>query len=99
MKPKALENYQNVLRAIAQGLEAMEVKAFDLEVSDNHYIVRGESKRPKTAVTPKRNLKKSFFSLIHSGAKKRALIAAGLRPFHFTGVRFTPHDIELLERK
>ena len=99
MKSKALANYQHILRAIGQGLEALEVKAFDLKVSDNHYLVRGESKKPRTSDAPKAIQKKSFLSLILHGKKKGTVDASGLRPFRFTGLRFTPKDIELLERK
>jgi hypothetical protein len=99
MKSQATVNYQNVLRAIGQGLEALEVKSFVLEVSDNHYVVRGEGKKPMTANAPKVNLKKSFLSLVLNVTKKRAVGTAGSPPFHFTGLRFTRNDIELLQRK
>jgi hypothetical protein len=99
MKSKATVNYQNVLRAIGQGLEALEVKSFDLEVSDNHYVVRGECTKPMLSDTPKSNLKKSFLRLVLAVSKKRTARAAESPPFHFTGLRFTRTDIELLDRK
>jgi hypothetical protein len=99
MKSHASVSYQNVLRAIGQGLEALEVKSFDLEVSDNHYVVRGEGKKPMTADAPKSSRKKSFLSLVLNLTKKRTARTAGLPPFHFTGLRFTRTDIELLDRK
>ncbi len=99
MKSKATVNYQNVLRAIGQGLETLEVKSFDLEVSDNHYVVRGECKKPMTADAPKSSLKKSFLNLVLNVTKKRTARTAGSPPFHFTGLRFTRTDIELLDRK
>ena len=99
MKSKATVNYQNVLRAIGQGLEDLEVKSFDLEVSDNHYVVRGEGKKTTTADAWKASRKKSFLSLVLNVTKKRTARTAGAPPFHFTGLRFTRTDIELLERK
>jgi len=99
MKAKATVNYQNVLRAIGQGLEALEVKSFDLEVSASHYVVRGEGKKPTTPDAPKVSLKKSFLSLVLNVTKKRTARTADSPPFHFTGLRFTRTDIELLERK
>ncbi len=100
MKSKATVNYQNVLRAIGQGLEALEVKSFDLAVSGNHYVVGGEGNKPMTAhAPPKVSRKKSFLRLVLAVTKKRTARAAGLPPFHFTGLRFTRTDIELLERK
>ena len=99
VKSKDIGNYENILRAIGQGLEALEVKAFDLDVSDNHFIVSGEAKKPKSEVAPQPDLKKSFFSLILHGTKNTAGQASGSKPFCFTGLRFTPSDVELLERK
>jgi hypothetical protein len=99
MKSKATVNYQNVLRAMGQGLETLDVKSFDLEVSASHYVVRGECKKPMTADAPKSSLKKSFLSLILNVTKKRTARTAGSRPFHFSGLRFTRTDIELLDRK
>jgi len=99
MKSQATVSYQNVLRAIGQGLEALEVKTFVLEVSDNQYVVRGECIKPLTADTPRVNRKKSFLSLVINVAKKRTARTESSPPFHFTGLRFTRADIELLDRK
>ena len=99
MKSKATVNYQNLLRAIGQGLEALEVISFDLEVSASHYVVCGECKKHVTADAPRSSLKKSFLSLVLNATKKRTTQTVGSRPFHFNGLRFTRTDIELLERK
>jgi len=99
MKSQATDNHQNALRAIGQGLETLEVKSFDLEVSDNHYVVSGECNKPTAAYAPKSNFKKIFLSLVLNVAKKSTIQTAGSPPFHFTGLRFTRKDIELLERK
>jgi len=99
MKSKTTIHYQNVLRAIGQGLESLEVNSFDLEVSETHYVVRGESKKPLVLDKPKVSLKKSFLSLVFNATKKRTARTAGPAPFGFTGLRFSRPDIELLERK
>ncbi|MGH7887434.1 MAG: hypothetical protein ACREPG_06190 [Candidatus Binatia bacterium] len=99
MAAKARVNNQNVLRAIGQGLETLEVIAFDLQVSDNQYEVRGEARKLKTAAASKPSLKRSFLNLILHGAHKRTAKTTGLRHFHFAGLRFTAKDIDLLERK
>ena len=99
MKSKATVNYQNLLRAIGQGLETLEVISFILEVSASHYVVCGECKKQVTTDTPKPSLKKSFLSLVLNATKKRTTRTVGSQPFHFNGLRFTRTDIELLERK
>ena len=99
MKSNTTVNYQNLLRAIGQGLEALEVISFDLEVSASHYVVGGECKKIMTADAPKSSLKKSFLSLVLNATKKRTAQTAGSQPFHFNGLRFARTDIELLERK
>ena len=99
MKANALVNYQNVLRAIGQGLETLEVIAFDLKVSDKQYVVRGEARKPKTATPSEPDFKRSFLNLILRGARKRTAKTAGQLTFHFSGLRFTAKDIDLLERK
>jgi len=99
MKPQATDNHQNALRAIGQGLETLEVKSFDLEISDKQYVVSGECDKPTAADAPKSNLKKIFLSLVLNVTKKSAIQTSGSPPFHFTGLRFTRKDIELLERK
>lgn len=99
MKANAIVNYQNVLRAIGQGLETLEVLAFDLKVSDKQYVVRGEARKPKTAIRTEPGLKRSFFNLILRGAPGRTAKTAGQLTFHFSGLRFTAKDIDLLERK
>ena len=99
MAVKAIVNYQNVLRAIGQGLETLEVITFDLKVSDKHYVVRGEARKPKTATPSEPGLKRSFLNLILHRAHKRTAKTAGRLTFHFAGLRFTAKDSDLLERK
>ena len=98
MKPKPTAQYQNVLRAIGQGLEILEVKSVELEVSDGYYLASGKCKNIKAPVVQQRSLAKSFLSLIRKVDKKKTTQTSGL-PFHFSGLRFAPNDIELLDRK
>jgi hypothetical protein len=99
MKSKATNHYQNILRAIGQGLETLEALSFDLEVSDGHYVVRGECKKNITPDTSQATLKKSFLSLVIDVTEKNTIRTGVSPPFHFTGLRFTRSDIELLKRK
>jgi len=99
MKAKATVNYQNVLRVIGQGLEILDVKSFDLEASDDHYVVRGECKKSMTTDTPKSSRKTSFLTIVFNVTKQRTAQTAGSLPFHFTGLSFSQTDIELLDQK
>jgi hypothetical protein len=99
MAAKLMVKYENVLRAIGQGLEALEVAAFDLKVAENQYVVRGEARKLNTATGSQPSLRRSFLNLILQGAHKRNAKTAGVRSFHFSGLRFTAKDIDLLERK
>lgn len=97
MKPKATAHYQNVLRAIGQGLENLQVNSFDLEFSDGHYIVSGNCKNSKTPVVHHRSVAKSFLSLVRNVSKKTTPNPS--LPFHFSGLCFAPRDIERLDQK
>jgi len=99
MKLQNTISYQNVLRAIGQGLETLDVNSFDLEVSDDHFVVCGEGKKHRAVDASKSKLKKSFLSLLLNVTKHRTAQTAGSQPFHFSGLTFTQRDIELLERK
>lgn len=99
MKPKTPVHYQNILRAIGQGLENLAVTSFDLEISDSDYIVSGKCKKTTPAYAPNSSFKKSFLSLILNLDKKKTIKTSGSPSFHFSGLRFTPSDIELLDQK
>jgi hypothetical protein len=99
MKPKAPVHYQNILRAIGQGLENLAVTSFDLEISDSDYAVSGKCKRTTPAYAPDSSFKKSFLSLILNRDKKKTAQTSGSQSFHFFGLRFTLSDIELLDQK
>lgn len=44
--------YEQILRAIGQGLEVLSVQAFDLEVDGNNYVVQGQTLRSGTEGSP-----------------------------------------------
>jgi len=99
MKSKAAVNYQCVLRAIGQGIEKLGVESFDLEMSDNHgFIVSGTYREEKSPCAPKPTLKKSFLSLIINAAKNTCKQKTGSTLFHFSKIRFTRNNIELLDQ-
>ena len=97
MKLKTISRYRNILRAIGQGLENLEVKSFELEVSGSHYVVSGKSKKSHPACAP--IAKKSFLSLIQNVGRRKALGASGSPAFYFSQLRFIRSDIELLDGK
>jgi hypothetical protein len=99
MKPNDTLDYQNILRAIGQGIEKLGVESFDLEISDNQdFVVSGIYRDTKGASEPKAVLKKSFLSQIFNAAKGNYRRITGTALFHFSGIRFTPSNIELLDR-
>src|SRR5438093_6529185 len=99
MKSKAAVNYQCVLRAIGQGIEKLGVESFDLEMSDNHgFVVSGTYRETKSPCAPKPRLKKSFLSLIINAAKNNCKQKTASTLFHFSKIRFTRNNIELLDQ-
>jgi len=99
MKSKAAVNYQCVLRAIGQGIEKLGVESFDLEMSDNHgFVVSGTYRETKSPCAPKPRLKKSFLSLIINAAKNNCKQKPDSTLFHFSKIRFTRNNIELLDQ-
>jgi hypothetical protein len=97
MEPKHPTDYEYVLRAIGQGLENLEVKSFELEFSDGCYLVSGNCSKTKTPVQKQPGLAKAFLRLIRNVDKKPTRNPN--LPFYFSGLRFAPTDIELLDRK
>ena len=99
MKSKAAVNYQCVLRAIGQGIEKLGVESFDLEMSDNHgFVVSGTYRETKSPCAPKPRLKKSFLSLIINAAKNNCKQKTDSTLFHFSKIRFTRSNIDLLDQ-
>ena len=94
MKPKPTFRYENILRAIGQGLEKLNVKSLRLEISDGHYVVSGKCRDGKPTHATKSVIKKAFLRLVQTVRWKKA----APEPFQFTGLRFTRRDIDLLDR-
>lgn len=99
MKPEPTVGYQNILRAIGQGLENLDVTSFELEVLGNHYVVSGKCKEANMLDAPKAPLTKSFLRFFRYVNKMKTADNSELEPFNFDGLRFTRSDIELLDRK
>jgi hypothetical protein len=91
--------HQNALRAIGQGLENLEVESFDLDTSDDHYVVGGECKKKPATPTAEPIRTKSLFSFIRTVGKAKATQTAGSQTFHFFGLRFTQAEADLLGQK
>jgi len=99
MKPESTVCYENILRAIGQGLEKLDVNSFDLlEASDTEFVVGGECNKTKTLHAPEPSPKKSFLSFFRSHDKPKTTRTSDLG-FNFVGLRFTGSDIELLDQK
>lgn len=100
MKPQPTVRYQQILRAIGQGLETLNVDSFDLlEASDNEFVVGGNCNRSTNSHKPKRSPKKSFLTLFCNNIKLKNTRASVLERFNFVGLRFNRDNIELLDRK
>lgn len=97
MKMKTISGYRSILRAIGQGLENLDVRSFELEISGSHYIVSGRCRKSDSKLTP--IPKKSFFGLIQKFAPREASPSFDTAIFYFSQLRFTRSDIELLDRK
>jgi hypothetical protein len=95
--------YEHILRAVGQGLEALSVEAFDLEVANNIFLIQGtatlkESEKPNA---PKLSaFKKAFLDICHiskkpgtpeTPAEKAGASSRSLR------LEFTQKDIDKLE--
>ena len=94
---KTVWGYRNILRAIGQGLEQLDVRSFELEVSGNHYIVSGKCRKPHSTGLPIR--KKAFFGIIQKIVSRKSPPSSESSAFYFSQLRFTRSDIELLDRK
>jgi hypothetical protein len=99
MTPEPTVGYQNILRAIGQGLENLDVTSFELEVSGNHYVVSGKCKKANPLYAPKANLKNSFLRFFGNIDRMKTTNIPDLERFNFDGLRFVRSDIELLDRK
>ncbi|HTN72835.1 MAG TPA: hypothetical protein VMO00_17270 [Methylomirabilota bacterium] len=92
-------HYQNSLRAIGQSLESLEVESFELDTSDDHYVVSGECKKTKATPTPEPPSTKSILGFIRNVGKKKPAQTTGPQTSHFSGLSFSEADIVLSDQK
>ena len=95
-------NYEQVLRSIGQGLEALDVEVFDLEVAGESCIVRGNStNRKKVEAIDARAIKKAFLHVCKTakGRFLRRTPTQELSPCSELTLHFSQSDIERLERE
>lgn len=98
-KVKVIADYQKVLRAIGQGIERLGVESFDLKLGDDHdFVISGTYREGSTTPVSKPRTKSSFLSLIICAAKKGKTPKASAPLFHFSEIRFTRDNLDLLDR-
>ena len=93
--------YEHILRAIGQGLELLSLEAFDLEVANDTFSVRGTPTRKqseKPTIAPLNAFKKAFLSLCHASKKSAPSSTSAGRDAACLQLRFTHADIDRLER-
>jgi hypothetical protein len=94
-------SYQQVLRAIGQGLEALRLEVFDLEVQGENYVIQGNpAKSKKTETIDPFAIRKAFLKVCKT-VNSRFLIRTptqNLSPCSELMLRFSEKDIDRLER-
>ena len=96
--------YEHILRAIGQGLEAVSLEAFDLEVVEDTFSIRGIPTRKeseKSTIAPLNTFKKAFLSICHSPIKSAPSETPAERvpgSPRLLRLQFTQADIDKLER-
>jgi len=96
--------YEHILRAIGQGLESLSLEAFDLEVADDTFSVRGIPTRKaseKSPVTKLKAFKKAFLDICNTSktSTPSAIPDAGVPgSSRVLRLQFMQADIDKLER-
>ena len=96
--------YEHLLRAIRQGLEALSIEAFDLEVANETFLIQGAAKqkqsaKPSTAM--RSTFKKAFLDICHISKKlatSETLARRAGASSRSLALQFTQNDIAKLER-
>ena len=102
--PKTTIQYEHILRAIGQGLEALSVETFDLQVANDTFLIEGaatqkESEKPNAAKLSA--FKNAFLEICHisknsaTSETPAGKAGASSRSLH---LQFTQNDIDRLER-
>lgn len=105
MTPNKTICHEQILRAIGQGLEALGVEAFDLEVDNNNYdyVVHTYYKKPKRENPPTPNIFKEAIIYFRKKPKAQSATATPLgKPSsscEILGLRFSQEEIDRLERQ
>ena len=98
---KTMIQYEHILRAIGQGLEALSVEAFDLQVANDTFLIQGAAtqKDSKQNAANLSAFKRSFLDICHISKKSSgtpAVKAGGSS--RSLRLEFTQTDIDKLER-
>ena len=94
-------SYEQVLRAIGQGLEALDVEVFDLQVNGNNYVIRGNSSISKSAESIDPHAIRTAFLKVCKIVKSRFLAprsSQNLSPCSELMLYFSQKDIDKLDR-
>jgi hypothetical protein len=101
---KKMVQYEHILRAIGQGLEALSIVAFDLEVANVSFLIQAAATQKEAERPNAGNLnafKKAFLDICHiSKTPVTSETPAGKAgaPSHSLRLEFTQRDIEKLQR-
>ena len=87
------------LRAIGQNLESLEVESFQLDITGDHYSVRGEFSNSSVIPEPEPIATKSFFGFIRKVGKKQITQSSAPDTYRISDLQFTDADIETLDQK
>ena len=97
--------YEHTLRAIGQGLESLSLEAFDLEVADDTFLIRGIPTRKeseKSSATKLSGFKKAFLDICSSSKAPAQPATPAVKvpmPSRLLRLNFTQADIDKLERE
>jgi hypothetical protein len=101
---KTTIQYEHILRAIGQGLEALSIEAFELEVANDTFLIQGAAMQRESETPNAANLsafKKTFLDICRISKKPvtaetpAGKAGASSRPLR---LEFTQDDIDKLER-
>jgi hypothetical protein len=94
--------YEHILRAIGQGLESLSLEAFDLEVAEDTFSIRGIPTRKeseKSPVTKLNAFKKAFLDICNNAKTPSETPAVNVpNSSRLLRLQFTQADIDKLER-
>jgi hypothetical protein len=97
-------NYSQLLRALGQALELLNVSEFDVEPDGDDLLVRGKAIVPVTnsiELPPEKNIVRDVWDLLPGQRTLELGLNIPAKPLSVTGLdlRYTPSDINRLERE